>query len=63
MKVQELKLLPKEELIKRKIILMRERLELLALKKNQELKKTHKLRTIRQEIAQLNTFISINNND
>ena len=60
MKMQELKTLSKEELTKKKISLMREKLELLVLKKNQELKKTHKLRMIRRQIAQLNTLIGTN---
>jgi len=60
MKMQELRALLKEELITKKIELMRERLELLVLKKNQELKKTHRLRMIRRQIAQLNTLIGTN---
>ena len=60
MKMQELKTLSKEGLTKKKISLMREKLELLVLKKNQELKKTHKLRMIRRQIAQLNTLIGTN---
>jgi ribosomal protein L29 len=58
MKIQALRSLPKEELISKKIRLMREKLELLVLKKNQELKKTHRLRIIRRQIAQLNTLLS-----
>jgi large subunit ribosomal protein L29 len=60
MKAKELRLLPVAELKQKKRDLKRAGLQLLVQKKMQTLKNTHELRTIRREIARLNTILAEN---